>query len=672
MAYTEIMLGGVELGESAFDITLARGWDFPEYRIRQLAEMYEQLAALPYVVDLSVTCTSEAGTTEGAAETTEIKGLRILDSYQLDDELCEIVLTTAMKDLHDRICPADANLRWKDGWLWRTRFQTLPDFFEYIAPLVAALEDVLAPDAFAQFFSASSSGDLGYDLPEGETLGGMMLPEAGRRLTSLIGVEPVIGDDGLLRFVRSELIGSRLYVDAYNWLAGAEPSWRLNARTPRGLPNIFRMHYRERHALRWSNRNDDRGTSSNPLPVELQARWVNVYFFDGRYGRLDELLEHFGYGPFDITDAEIGFRIMGVNFEGSAIEAGLSANSEEVIRIIKRDWRQLWRLEYPNALGRMGGWTDITPGLFETRENKDGETVYTGAVTGGGIRMEYTEHLAKVDEGKETQTTMDDGVVFRSILKDSNGNLPVAPFEWRWEEDQVGEVMRIYPKPDSAMQQAVYPGRLTNNNDYMLNVRVRDFVVLDDGSQVDTEPYIYIPKPSDLQFVQGPGQADGEFELEVYAVATRRLPNDATRWTVLERDGFANGDVPVFEPEIAEETPALRDLVDPANGKPAMPDGLGMLLNEDQLDEDADRRARVLRDRLGTLVPGEGIAIGIGPIADLGYPDADVKELRLMVDGPAVLTQVVVGPMDDEAARDNRRRVRESLRKMRMASKEIA
>lgn len=671
MAYTEIMLGSVELGESAFDLSLARGWDYPEYKIRQLAEQYEQLAALPYVVDLSVTCTSETGTVEGAAESVVIKGLRILDSYQIDDELCEIVLTTAMKDLHDRICPADVNLRWKDGWLWRTRFQTLPEFFDYVAPLIAALEDVLAPDAFAQFFSAATSSERGYDLPEGETLGGMMLPEAGRRLTSLIGVEPVIGADGLLRFVRQEWIASRLWVDSYNWLAGAEPSWNLTARTPRGLPNIFRFHSRERHALRWSNRSDERGTSSNPLPAVLQARWDNVFFFDGRYGRLDELLEHFGFAPFAITDAQIGARIMGVNFEGSGIEAGLTNNAEEVIRIIKRDWRQLWRLEYPDALGRMGGWTDITPGYFETRENKDGETVYTGAVTGGGIRMEYTEYLAKVDEGKETQTTIDDGVVFRSVVKDAQGNLPVAPFEWRWEEDQVGHVMRIYPKPDPARQQAVYPGRLTNNSDDALSVRVRDFAVLDDGSHIDTEPYLYFPKPSDLQFVEGPGQPT-TFELEVYAVGTRRLPNDATRWTVIEREGFANGDVPVFEPEISEELPALRDLVDPANGKFAMPDGLGRLLNTDQLEEEADRRARVLRERMGRLVPGAGIAIGIGPIADLDYPDADVKELRLMVDGPAVLTQVVVGPMDDEAARDNRRRVRESLRKMRLAGKEIA
>jgi hypothetical protein len=230
-----------------------------------------------------------------------------------------------------------------------------------------------------------------------------------------------------------------------------------------------------------------------------------------------------------------------------------------------------------------------------------------------------------------------------------------------------GEMIRLVPKPEPGQQQ-VWPGRMGNNSDYVLQVRTSTTMVLDDGQPFDMPFEVTeIPMPSELLF-----DSNVEHEVQVFAVATRRMPNDATRWHRQTQPGFPDGDVPVMEPEVGSELYALRDYVNPDEDKHPEPDGLGALLNLKQLVQDAARRARVLRDRLGVLVGGAGTAIGTGLIQDLNHPSQAITSLVLLVDGVVVTTQIVVGVLDDEAARDQRSQVRKALRKLSLGGKVLA
>lgn len=665
MAVTLVNLGGIDLDPARFELELARGWQVGYTTIRQLANRHEELRGLPYRCDLTVSCTSEVGRVDGASETVSVRGLRLVEVRQVDEQVSEVVLASPLKDLENRVCPADANLRWKDGWLANTRFPYLPGLIRYLSPLLSELQDVLAPDAFAEL-----PEDTEFELPEGEGLAGMPLLSAGRRVSELLALDPVWGVDGLLRFVRR---GSTLdlLIDAYNWLNGARPSWALLSRDPRGLPRTLRFHYWERHALRFSNRDPRDSTASTHPPVELQQTLTQIYAFDnpygdGRFGTLDELLRAHGFAQDAITDERIGYLIMSENFEGSPLEAGLTQDARKVINIIKRDWRLLWRLGYPDQLGRMGGWVDYRFGYFASVTDKDGVTTYSGDISAAAVRMEYTEYLAQVDEGKETQTTIDDNVVIRSYRRDENGVLPIAPFTAAWESGAEGEVIRLTPKPEPGRQQAVYPGRISNNADCLLTVTKRRQMVLDDGGPFDMPFEVtYIPLPSDMRF------AETDHEVNIYAVATRRMPNDASRWWSVDQPGFDAPDVELLEAEVGHELYLLRDYVDPAEGKPAHGDGLGRPLNEDAVKLDAARRARLLRERLGVMVGGTGTAIGVAPLVDLNHPQQAIEKLSLQVDGAAVTTRIDVGELDNAEAREQRRRVRELLKKAQHAGKAV-
>ena len=171
-----------------------------------------------------------------------------------------------------------------------------------------------------------------------------------------------------------------------------------------------------------------------------------------------------------------------------------------------------------------------------------------------------------------------------------------------------------------------------------------------------------------------PGLEEAE-QIEVRVSRARKVKTEVTIpvWVhvINKGGGFANGDVPEFEPEIAEELFARRDYVNPAEGKFAEADGLGAWLNLPELDRDADRRVRMLKDTMATLVDGRGVAIGVAPLVDLGHPREAVAAMVLQVDGPSVLTEVAVGRLDDEAAREQRRALREPMRRMQLGGKQV-
>lgn len=657
MADTVVTFGGLVLDYTRIEFPSPRGWTAEPFSFRQLANRVDEFRGLPYVNDMTVECTSEPGNRDGAPETITIRGLRLVDVIEVDDEFCDVVVTDVRDELANRVCPADVNQRWKDGYLNSTRFQYMPDLFEYLAPLIFILQDALAGDAFDEL---PQEGD--YELPDDERLSGLPLPEAGQRVQQLLAIDPVVGVDGLLRFVRRGQ-DVPFSVDAYNWLLDATPAWSVESRSPRGLPRTYRFHFWEKHVIPLTNRDPGDSSATSFPPAELETQLEQVYAFDGRYGTLAELLTF--YEVPSISADDIGGFIMTANFEGSTIERGTSQNAGVVIGILKRDWRKLWRVKYPQNVGRKGGWTDPQFGMFETLTDKDGQTIYTGDVSGAPVRMEYAEYLAEVDEGQETQTTLDDNIVIRSVKKDADGLLPVAPFTVAWESDAVGEVFRLSPNPGPD-QQEVYPGRITNNAQHALAVQLRSTMVLDDGGEFDMPFEVrYIPLPSDMRFAQ----SENEFELEVFMVATRRLPNTAEKWTAVERDGFANGDVEVLEPEVGEEVYALRDYINPREGKPAASDGLGLVLNQDDLDRNADRRTRVLKDNAGTLVGGAGVAIGVALLNDNSHPRGAVGSYTLEIEDVSVLTRVEVGDLDDVRAREQRARIRENLRRSQLGGK---
>lgn len=631
---SEMFFGPIELDPCSFVWPLFRGATpriaRPDSRamvvIPQPGRRFEEFATLPYLNDLTLTCMAEDGTRNGETETLVIPNVRLIEVRQVSEFVCELHLQNMLIDLANRICPADFNILYKDGYLPNTYARNLMQAYEWLGPLLVELAGVLDEDAFAAI-----PDEEVFELHEGLNLAGLSLPYALDLLSDRIGIDPICTINNTLAFAMREGTNVPVEIEGPNWIDGKAPTWYAQeGRALRGLPKKIAFYYPERHALALSvpRVSETIVHGDDEVKIELEQ----VYRFDGKYGVLSDMLEFYGFASNAITDAQIADKINTANFERTQIEGGLFPNAFEVIATIRDGWHSLVRIMHPEFLSRAGAWTDRQFGTFEEVTTKDGFKRYTGDLAEAGVLGEWTEYLAvALDESNPVQQNII-GVVVAKDHRQSGTVLPVAPFTAIWENESQG-VIRLVPKPPASAT-TVWLGRMSSGP--RLVCEKKQVLERDDGGVITAtgDEALFVPTPADVKF-------DPTWRIELRMVARRRMPNTTARYTRIEYDGFEDGDVEVLEVEVEDDLFALRGL--PADG--TLDDGLGLVLNQGDLDIDSHRRERVLRDALsihpggavGLPVPGEGEALGLSlaatPIAgaisavsiDVEYPVMTVR-----------------------------------------------
>ena len=642
---TRYYLGDVELDPCEVEFTWAYGPSSMQVTLRQPIDLADAIEALPNPVALRVVCANQENTADPSLGTWEFPNLIVKEVIRRNDAVCEIHLRDMRDSYTNRICPADFRMRWKDGVLDGTDLPTLQLAVEYLAHQCPELDEALDLEAFGE---VAGRDELPFDLP---TSGGR-LGEQIEALANLVGATTVVRPaTGKVAFA---LVGSitanPINVDAYNWQGGFLPSWLTTNRKLRGLPKVVRCYYKEKHAIRLVGGTNTETTTLDP---SLRMGLTQVYAHGDKFLTLEELLVAFGLSETAITDAQIAAVFNTVNFDGTGIEALGSYDSERksLIAIIKADWRSLWRIEYPETAGRVGGWKIVGFGYFKQTEDKDGNLYYSGDITGRGVRCEWTEWLQRAEEASGfDQATIINATVARSHLR-SGGMNPDAPFVASWVSEK-DNVIRVSPGNMPATAQHVWPGRMTPEKE--LRITNVGITVDDQGQSIGTTGGLHFPNIDDVVF-------DSQFSIEVFVVAERRLPNTTAKWTAVDVAAFSDGERDLLELEVGDELYVLRDYVNPSEGKPAQGDGLGTQLEFNEPQQDAERRVAAVIDRLTTPLTGSGTAIGPEAAYDL-YPGQGIAAVTLTLDGVAVTSTIDAGAYDSEEARQRRKARREAHR----------
>lgn len=640
---TVITLGGVELDQTEIRLPFYLGATPRETVVRVSARLAEDLKALPRDVSLSIFTSEEDNSAAPAHGLQVFSNLRLLEVRELNDKVCEVVLSDVRDDLARLVCPADFNLLWGDGYLDGTVKPNVQDAVGYLAGLVPALQSALSFGAFDRVSGADTR------LPDGMFTSGLSLCRALDILADAVGADWATNDSGYL-YLAPRAGQAGVDVSAYNWAEAYEPSWALKSRTVKGLPHAIRVYYPEKHALLLRPIDEQATRPADALRLEFE--WV--YAYGDTYLTLPELLSAFGFSPTDISESLLNHVVMTENFEGTLLEpkGDYDTNSIQIIGIIKRDYRQLARLVYPDNIGRRGGWTDLQFGYFVEVTDKDGNTRWTDDVHGRGVQAEWVEWLAKAEANMLEPATIEGCVVARShVMADGDAHPPDSPFVAEWVNEQAG-VFRVAPNLREGQAQAAWLGTLTPEPE--LRVTREDVAIDDQGNPVGNIAGLHFPTVADVKF-------QDDFSMEVYAVGVRRLPNTRERWTAIELEGFPGGGVDLFELEVSDDLFAVRGPDD---------NFAGPLLNEEALRADAARRVAAVKARLAAELGGTGRALGAQAAAEVRL-GSGVQEVAVVVDGTVVMTEIVVGPAEDVEAQQRRADRRAASRRLQHAGKAV-
>lgn len=635
---TSIRLGGVQIDDADFSWPLYTGGEIKPVIITVDAYRTGEFELLPYITTLEITCSGQDGTNAPAMETILIEGVRIIEVRKLNELATEIYLGDVRVDLARRVFPADFMMRWRDGYLDGTNRLTFLAAMQYLAELVPEFEAALAGDALDEIGIGEE-----FWLPDNVVLaGGLLLPGL-EAVANLIGATISVGFDGLIRFVTADN-DSAFPVSAYSWVDAMEPTWAVQGRTLRGLPKTIRCLYPERHQLILKPYDPQSTDTITALSVDFE--WV--YGFDDGYDTLEELLVYYGFSRTAITEARLAEVVTSENFEGTGIERDGSAEADDIISIIKRDWRQTARIKYPSEFGRRGGWTELTPGRLKQVTDKDGAVRYALDPEASPILAEWVQWFNTLVDPNPGDTENLYGCIVARGHTTLSSVVPPAPFRIDFVPGQ-DDVFRITYNQKEENTAAAWLGKIWGGQNTLEVTRAG--AEDDTGGHVEHSFDMYIPEVSDLQFTS-------DFDCRLYFVATRQLPNSVERWTAIDIEGFPDGDVDVQELEVGEELHALYEAG-------AFDDAFRPLpLNSIELQRDAERRVRILKEDMAARLEGEGVAQGVAPVLDYVYPKGPVRQFSIEVDDSTVVfTRVVVGNRDSARARWDRSQKRKLSRK---------
>jgi len=621
MTGTIIDLGGVVFDDADVQWPLYRGSQLRTVVVQQGGDRAAEFEALPYINDLSWTVASEDGRADPAHDTITVSGVRLLEVRKLSEEVCELHLADCRADIARELFPADINILWRDGYLNGTEWPYLHEVIDYIVPLSPILAANIAP------YLINSNERI----EDGTLTAGSMMLAGLDRICESVGYDYTVGTDGLLYFA-TRATGSTINIatNAYNWAFGLEPTWNTTSRSRKGLPRVINVYYQQRHNIELEPE-----AAISVTDDELSVELVQRYGYNGEYLSLEDLLDALGGS---ITEEQIARVINTNNFDGTGAERDGSNPGAQLIAIIKRDWRKLYKVNYPSADGKRGGWSDLRFGELSL---VNGELQNDIAAT--PVEAEFVTWF-NMAEGNTL-----DGAKVGAVHEIDNGVLPDAPFSAAWESEP-DDIIRLSFNGTIDNVQTAWLGRISELIGLQIYVGWGED---DDGNSTATKAGVFIPQMEDLKFHK-------EMLMKIKMVGTRRLPNNRDRWTKIEIPGFTGGDIDSVDLEVADELYSLhlKDFSAPQNST--------------KLLADAYRRATRYINKLEAALDGSATALGMELVKDLGKVDGAIREMTLRTDGLVVLSEISVGNLDNPQARYARKRRRDQQRKVRVSGKEIA
>ncbi len=646
---TRVQLGGIDLDLCSFVWPFYRGGQVERIRIDQGGDRFSEFAPLPRVTDLAIEC---QGANEGETDSIVINQVRVVEVTRVNAHRMYIILADAREDLHQWMMNLDFNIGFGGGYLDRTRAQKLEDAVMKLRADRPELNALFSSQPFART-GGLNMPEFGQPLSGGGLVSGIaaVLAEAGADLAVTYKAK---GASGVMRVVDRQDISARRLptLNDYDWAWGSEPSWDYEKRIRKGRGKRVRVHYWERHTLRMTI-NDPSATA---VPSSTRVELQQVYAYGGRFLTLPELLEAFGYARTALSDVSIAANILSGRWENSSLPFTPVnvRRRRDVIAVISRDWRTLWRIIYPGAPFGLGGWTDFAFGI----QNAD------GSLRGAAVRVPWVEYKTAYDPDPRTRSVRYQ-ISFNHALNevDADGNRVEAPFSVRWEQQEAG-VLRIQ-QGDAPPNSKVFLGEFEND----LFVDWASSAPQPQGGQPD-------PPPPNITGIEAQtlesARFKADFALELFMVATRRMPNDQSRFWQEDVPGFPDGDVDYVELEADGRLYAVRDYVDPNDpgGHPDLGDGFGSVLNTLVLDSDSRRRAELYKAEIGRENDGQGEAIGLKLARDWDV-EGPVERMEIVVNDLYVGTRMHVGNLAPQRQRDSAASRAGNARGRRAAGKEV-
>lgn len=619
-------LGGVALPYADFAWPKYRGTVARVITLDAPGGMYADLAKLARGLNGAPTYIEVTGPAEGGANpskaTRKIAGVYILRVTKLNKQVCQVQIADARILLSRRVGDMDFRLIFGDGYLEGTDESTIKSATEKLVASIDVLRGNVGGGAYQEFPVVNTR--------EKTHISGTALPVSLAELLDQANVDLTVKTDGRFAFAaREDLAGAAKLpgVSAYDW--AVEPTWTAADSVILGVPRKIIAYYPERHCLRIEG-TDPNSTASTHGPRELHVFWDQRYSSDGKIYTLAELLVANNFGAADLTDAQIAKAFWTDNLEGTPMASHFgTAQFGRVHTAIRNDWRRLWKLTGANAKAHLGGWTDFVPGKI----NADGSS------TAVAVECPWVEFLAEL--------AVADGQPLIGTPMTIN-HTDTAPFGVVWEGNPDMGLIRLVQK-DSLRGGVALPGALVSP--LVLEKRLTSTVESGAGEAFTVGSEYFVVERQDI----GKARFSSSFRMAVFLCATKRLPNNETRWHAQSVVGNNQGDIEKVELPLSAELFCVRDYVNINEaGHAPIGDLLGPILNQQDLTDDATARRDAWFVEHTAALDGFGVAESTklffdhevrGPINEI------ILECR--ADG-MIQTRIVAGNLGDF---DQRRRI---------------
>lgn len=624
---TYATINGIPLDEGSFVWPLYRGTQAQRVTIYGFGPRWEEYKALaqslggrPATIELRGTSTP--GGRRGSTRIT-IQNVYVHRVTRAGEGSVELWCYDSRARLKEYAGAMDFNMKFGDGTLDGTAYTTYREAIEAYCRREDEIAALLADDAFDRIPDRELESNIHLSgLPADDPLG---------YLCERANCDLVVGLDGKWYFASRQDATLDWFVKYENeaWLStpGFINAEHLVLQRPRTVVS----YYWEHHTMRLTGANGS-ATIAHSGPdithVELRQR----YLYDGEYLTLDELSSALGFGTSFITDERIARSYFSDSAQGSPLHPLNTFNRKLMWAIIKRDWRKLWRIYYPNG-GSVGAWDMWRFGQL----NAD------GSIEPVSVECPWVEFKRVINPGPDGKIEGTPWTINHTTK---------SPFKATWDDGPESGVIRLYVDPEREGERDALPpvpGSLRvlrkGNQDTALKIIARNELENGEGAAANVRNLTLFGR-EDLSkaFLQT------SFEMVVYMTARRFMPNDKTRWHGENNIGFSDGDVERRELPPSDEVHCYRTYV--GGGNAASADGLGAILNQDELTQDAERRTEVNKIITAMISESTGRADTLN-IAQK-HPrvvDGPVAGLTLHLDGVETCTRMTVGNLGDDKAR---------------------
>lgn len=636
---TQVFLQGLPLDEGYFAWPLYRGTEARPVILRGFGPRWDEyrrivngLKGAP--AKLEIRGSKNAGGNRGQLRVT-VPEVYVLRATRVNEVQVELECYDARLKLRQLVGDMDFNMSFGDGFLDGTEFTTYRQAIEaYCArfPLITARLRAGAFDSIPDRL-----------LEKNAHLSALLSPDPLAYLCHRAGCDLVIGVDSKWYFASREDASAEWFAGylAYKWKV--RPGFLALESIVTQRPRTIIPYYWEHHCIR-AEGGDPASTVSSYGPETTRIELAQVYLYQGEYFSLSELLEELGFGGTSLTDAQIAKSFFSDSADGSPLHPVDTFQRKLLWSIIRRDWRRLWRIEFPS--GNTGGWDQWRFGKL----NAD------GSVTPVSVECKYIEFTRVVNPAT--------GATIEGSPWSFNREAP-SPFKAVWDDGPESGVIRIVVDSAREGETDAYPpmpgwlvvprkgagfnasGVATSGGDYDNALRIIGKDQLDNGNG-ETAKSLNLTLFG-RESISKAGMV-ATFNIVVYLTARRFMPNNKTRWHAGSAVGFADGDIDQVELPPSEEVMAYRTYV--GGDAPAVrSDGLGALLNEEELTAEDERRAEVWRLEHAAAVTGDGEADTLELATKPRLVDGPVQEAALIVNGVETSTSISVGNLGDERVR---------------------